>query len=149
MICRNPHLLVLAVFMASLGWAQSSQPETAQAELGTVYGGGVQAPLRYATQSPLRNAFLFSIGEETWYDDNIFSNNANRHSDVVFSVVPRLAYLRQGQRVKWGLEFQPGFLLYREHPTYNSLNQGLAFDGQAQISPHVVVRLSPDFSRKN
>ncbi|MHB8655936.1 MAG: hypothetical protein ACYDA9_18895 [Terriglobia bacterium] len=121
--------------------AQSSTPAQQPAEGPAPYGTGQQEPLEYSEHIVPRNILLFDLAEETAYDDNVLSNNANRRSDVSFGLSPRLAFLQQRQRTKLALDYQPTLVLYKDNSGYNAANQSVQFDGEFEASPRLELRL--------
>ncbi len=132
----------LVLFSAAVAaWAQSSVPVGTGERTQSPYGNAEQPPLRLARESFPRHAFLFGLNIETAYDDDVLSNNANRHSDVTLGISPRLALRQERKRTTLALDYQPGFEFYRRTPGYNATSQGLQFDVGHRVKPRFSLRL--------
>ena len=141
--------LVLMLFISPrLSWGQAQTP--IQADRGPeVFGSAELPPLVTGEEALPSNVILFSVAGETAYDDNVFSNNSDRHGDVTFGLSPRLALRQKRRRASLALDYQPSVLLYRRYSAYDATNQALQFDLQLATSPRLSFRLrdSADYMR--
>lgn len=143
---RQSFRVALYLVLAGCGlWAQSTQPTPEPAPPDSMqalrpFGSGEQPRRNYAGSSFPRNVLLFSLAQETAFDDNVLSNNLDRRSDVSFGFAGRMAFRQERKRLTFALDYHPDLLLYRETPG-NVLNHGLELDLNYQPAPRLALRL--------
>ena len=107
----------------------------------TPFGTGEQPVLRFAGDNAPQNQFIFSLTDDTGYDDNVFGNDLNRKRDFFTDVGPRITYLTSRKHITFDLDYAPFFQIYKQYSGYDSVNQSLNLNAAAQISPRFELRV--------
>jgi hypothetical protein len=126
--------------------ASSAAPPPAQP---SVYGSGVQTPLRYAGEAGPANQLSLSMGVSTFYDDNVLQNNSQRLNDEAVSFDSHLTLSRQTENLTISFDYVPYFLLYRQTDQYDRLNHTADLNLTYRLGSHFNVGLHGTFSYQN
>jgi len=92
--------------------------------------------VNYADESTPKNSVVVDVNGATGYDDNVFSNNADRLGAMVFQTGVHVGLNEERERSTVNLDYQPEFLLYTKVKGYNQVNQILRFGARYKVSPH-------------
>lgn len=142
MFTRICSIAACALVLAGAAWAQTQPaPERQPAPGPSPYGNGEQLLLRYSDDAAPRNTLLFSLRQNTAYDDNVLNNNALRVADVAFELGAHFGFQQQRKKFSFALDYSPGAVMYREQSSQNALNHGLQFDAQYELHPRFTLRL--------
>jgi len=120
---------------------QIGQPMGQGAAGPTPFGTGEQPVLRFAGDNAPQNQFIFSLSDDTGYDDNVFGTDSFRKRDFFTDVGPRVTFLTSRKHVTFDLDYAPFFQVYKQYSGYDSVNQSLNLDAAAQISPRFELRV--------
>jgi len=143
-------LVVFVMLLLPVGLeAQTASPAAPVPAPPSVYGSGVQTPLRYAGEAAPVNQLSLSMGVSTFYDDNVFAINSLRRGDEAVSFDPQLVLSRQSERLNLDFEYSPFFLLYRHVDQYDRLNHNANLNAVFRLSSHFNVGLHETFSYQN
>jgi hypothetical protein len=90
-----------------------------------------------------------SIEGSVNYTDNLFSTPDDEEDDTFFGATPGLSIRDEGGSVKWGLSYEPTYLLYTNFEDLNGWDHDLEGDVSWQISARTRVYGSNRFRRVN
>lgn len=142
--------LVVFVMLLPVGVeAQTASPAAPAPAQPSVYGSGVQTPLRYAGEAAQANQLSLSMGASTFYDDNVLARNSQRLSDEAASFESHLTLSRQTENVTISFDYLPYFLLYRQIDQYDRLNHTADLNLTYRLSSHFNLGLHDTFSYQN
>jgi len=142
--------LVVFVMLLPVGLeAQTASPASPAPAQPSVYGSGVQTPLRYAGEAAPANQLSLSMGASTFYDDNVLARNSLRLDDEAVSFDPQLVLSRQTDRVNLDFEYSPFFVLYRQIDQYDRLNHDASLKAVFRLGSHFNVGVHGTFSYQN
>jgi hypothetical protein len=86
----------------------------------------------------------------TAYSNNVLgSTNGNPVSDVSYSVWPTLAIDQTTSRLRWDLNYAPGFTFYQHTSSYNEADQNASLDFQYRLSPHLTFAARDSFQKSS
>jgi hypothetical protein len=151
MIRRKLYIGLLLVSAPFAVWGQSTGPTSPYAQGPEIFGNGEQRRLNYVGESFPSNIVIFSLDDETGYDDNIFGSKTTRRGDFFSALGPHIAFLRKGgvasraQRLNFSLDYEPYFLLYRRAGSLDAAIQFVHWDMKYQFSPSFGLRLRDSF----
>jgi hypothetical protein len=142
--------LVVFVMLLPVGLgAQTASPAPPPPAQPSVYGSGVQTPLRYAGEVAPVNQLALSMGVSTFYNDNILQSNLQRLSDEAVSFESHLALSRQTENLTITFDYLPYFLLYRQVTQFDRLNHNAGLNLTYRVSSHFNLGLHDNFSYQN
>lgn len=130
-LCLMATALFISLMSVVPGKAQGPAP----------FGNGEQNVLRYAGETGLKNYFLFSLGAETGYDDNVLSNNAFRRGEGFVGISPRISFGEERKAVDFTVDYTPSFEIYQKTTGYNRLNHALGLNFDFRLSSHWRLKL--------
>ena len=142
-------LVVFVMVLAVGAEAQTASPAAPAPALPLVYGSGVQAPLQYAGEAEQANQVSLSLGASTFYDDNVYANNLQRHRDEAVSFESHLTLSRHTENLKISFDYLPYFLLYRQTDQYDRLNHTADLNLTYRLSSHFNLGLYDTFRYEN
>jgi hypothetical protein len=143
-------LVVFVMLLLPVGLeAQTALPAAPVPAQPSVYGSGVQTPLRYAGEAAPVNQLSLSMGVSTFYDDNVLATNSLRRDDEAVSFDPQLVLSRQSERLNLDFEYSPFFVLYRQFDQYDRLNHNANLNAIFRLSSHFNLGLHGTFSYQN
>jgi len=105
------------------------------------FGNGEQPVLRFAGDNGPQNLFTFSLSDDTGYDDNLFGSDQARARDFFTSVGPRVTFVTARQRLTFDFDYAPFFEMYKQYSGRDSVDQSLALDAAAELSPRFQLRV--------
>lgn len=103
------------------------------------------APVRRAEH----NLFVMGLRISNDFDDNALSDNRNKQPNVITVVEPHIGWTLSDSRVKWTLDYRPGFSMSHPLSIYNSRLQLLDTGLQLTLAKRLTVRLRQDFLESN
>jgi len=113
-----------------------------QAPRGPVpFGNGEQPVLRFAGENGPQNLFTFSLFDDTGYDDNLFATNINKIGAFFTSVGPRVSFLTSRKHMTFDFDYAPSFEIFKQNSARDAVNQILALDVAAEMSPRFQLRM--------
>jgi len=140
MLARLFQTALVVVLASTRGEAQSAVAPYVFAERSGSHDSDDQAGLDDSRAGNHRNTLSFSLANQTAWDDNVLSNNAQRQSDLTFAFGPRVGIRQERKKSSLALDYEAGFQLYRWRPGYNALNQGLRVETGFQFHPNLSLR---------
>ncbi len=138
---RRLRILVILALLPGAAWAQSTGSVETAPPTTPPYGGGELPPLQYAGPSSPKNFVSLDLNAETAYDDNVFTNNALRLGDAVFSIAPHLLWSETRKALSFSLDYLPDVEIYGQIQGRNQLNHALQFDLNYRVNPHLGLRV--------
>jgi hypothetical protein len=142
--------LVVFVMLLPVGLeAQTASPAALPPAQPSVYGSGVQTPLRYQGEAAPVNQLGLSISASTFYDDNVLGRNTERLSDEAVSFGSHLSLSRQTENLTISFDYLPYFLLYRQATQFDRLNHNADLNLTYRVSSHFNLGLHDTFSYQN
>ena len=141
-------LALIALFPPSAAAQTSSSAAPAAAPV-TLFGSGVQTPLRFAGESAADNQVSLSMGASFFYDDNVLSNNADRLSDEAIAFTSHLGAARQTENLTFSFDYTPYFPIYTHLDQFDRLNHLAALNMAYRLSSHLSVGVFDTISYQN
>jgi hypothetical protein len=142
--------LVVFVVLLPVGLeAQTASPAAPAPTQPSVYGSGVQTPLRYAGEAGPANQLSLSMGVSTFYDDNVLQRNSHRLNDEAVSFDSHLTLSRRTENLTISFDYLPYFLLYRQIDQFDRLNHTADLNLTYRLGSHFNVGLHGTFSYQN
>jgi hypothetical protein len=129
--------------------AQTASPAAPAPAQPSVYGSGVQTPLRYEGEAAPVNQLALSMGASTFYNDNILQRNSQRLSDEAVSFESHLTLSRQTENLTISFDYLPYFLLYRQVTQFDRLNHNADLNLAYRLGSHFNLGLHDTFSYQN
>lgn len=99
-------------------------------------------PLHYADQSTPRNHMVIDVNGAAAYDDNVYSDNANRVGSPVFQGGAHIGLNETGERSALTIDYLPEFLAYTNVSGYNQADQNLRFNAKYDVTRHFELRFN-------
>ncbi len=118
-------------------WGQAA---VQQSESPMPYGSGEQPVPQYAGEFSPSNFFLFGLGAEAAYDDNVLNNNVDRLGSAVYSFSPSLSLGRKWRVSSILFNYSPYVSHYVNVRGLDQLNHSAQFDVTAGVSRHFSIR---------
>lgn len=97
---------------------------------------------RYVTEEPESNGFRVEMHSAASYDDNILGDNAHRIRDYVFEEGGAISLWARKPSWKFGLDYRPNALIYKDDSNFNQLDQRLSFDNEFHAAKHLLFKLN-------
>ena len=141
--------LRLALLAAMPAWPQVSSNVSDISMQTPPPVSGESYPVKIASE--VRSNYLHAgIIVSTAYNDNVLSGNGtNPVSDISYSIRPTIALDQTTPRLHQMLTYSPGFTFYQRTTALNEQDQGLAWEFQYRLSPHVTASLREDFRKSS
>lgn len=136
----------LLVGASSLLHGQVTSPNANAAPVVSTFGNADAATLQYSAESGPINEFLLSTGYQFSYDDNVLGATGNlKQGDQVHDLNAQVQLLHAGPRWNTSIEYIPFYEFYGHFTQYNRLDQHMAADVTATLSPRWAVRMRDSF----
>jgi hypothetical protein len=97
--------------------------------------------VHYADESTPENNIVMDINGANAYNDNVYSNNADRFGAMVFQTGAHFGLQEERRRFDVSLDYQPEFLIYTRVKGYDQVDQTLKFSALYTVRPHFELRL--------
>lgn len=139
-------LLLLSVALPACSQEEASQ--TSQSAWHPALNGDMGS-LAFSDESETVNQLAGGVILSTTYDDNAFSSNTDRVSNLGYGVMPSLSITEERARSLWTLNYNPGFMWNQRMAPQYSASHNLDFNGQYRLTEHVSARIHDNFVRQN
>lgn len=103
--------------------------------------------LDFAVETPRTNYLLGRLGFGTAYDDNVLPSSGQSVGDVAYSIWPSLALQQSRSRLRWNLNYTPGYTVHQRLSSVNGFDHDLAVGFQYRLSPHVTLNVADTFQK--
>jgi hypothetical protein len=107
-----------------------------------------QAPASQERSNYLRGGVTFTGA----YSDNVTGSTVSSTgpvSDESYSVYPTLTLNATTARLRWNLNYAPGFTFYQHTSSLNQADQNASVDFQYRLSPHLTVSARDGFQKSS
>ena len=145
---RKSNFIVVMVLLSgsALVRGQVVSPNGNVSPMASTFGNGQSATLKYTGENGITNEFVFATGYQFSYDDNVLgANGSAKQSDEVHDLNANVRLLHVGPRWNTSIEYVPFYEFYNQFTQYNRLDQHLAADFTANLSPRWALRLRDTF----
>lgn len=141
----RPISLLIGLLMAvapawsqvSSGAAPAATDETMSTPPTVGLGGNSMAT---GSELERSNYLRTGIAFQGAYDDNILNTDPSV-GDASYTLSPFIELDIQRARLKWEMNYAPGFTFYQKYNSYNQSNHGFATNMQYRLSPHLTMSL--------
>src|SRR5579864_4065647 len=87
------------------------------------------------------DAIVFELNTQSAYDDNVLGNNQNKVGDYIFETGVNAKFQHDWSRFNLTVDYRPDFVIYKNFPQFNQLNQDLNLAGVYRASRHITVNV--------
>jgi len=139
--------LCLQLLVAISAWSQTGA-QTIVNSSGTTGESQMQTPPpvsgeAYSTTvgSQVRSNYLrFGWSMNSAYSDNILGDAGSKPvSDASYTIWPTIAIDEVTSRMRWTLDYSPGFTVYQHTNSFDHVDQNMALDFHYRLSPHITA----------
>jgi len=145
---QNLAITILLLSLAVPAWTQDEASQPSQSAWHPALNGDTGS-LAFSGESETVNQLSGGVTLSTTYDDNAFSSNTDRVSNLGYGVMPNLSITEVRARTLWSLNYNPGFTWNQRMSTKYSASHNLDFNGQYRLTEHLSARLHDNFVNQN
>jgi hypothetical protein len=125
-------------------FAQGNGPSDEAVVLPAIVSGDSASPL-FPAEGERSNYLSGGLSFITAYDDNALATSSDRVSDTSFALMPYISFNQTRSRLRWQMDYAPGFTFYQRFDGRNQDDQNLSVALEYRLTPHVTVRLKDAF----
>lgn len=137
---------LLLTGMLGTGWSQAD--ETAQSSSPTPWRATVNGDtgsLAFSAEAERINLLSAGLAVSSVYDDNAFSTNSNRISNMGYMVAPTISIMEARTRVFWNFAYNPAFGWNQRMSPRSEADHNLDSTFQYRITERLTARVHENF----